>query len=116
MATAFVVWLLSRGVLLAGVIFGALHLVNIVGGDVVAVLVQVVYASLIGIAFGALLLRTNALWLLVALHRPHQLRNLPARRQRRRRDPTGILILSTLPLAIYGLFLLRRVKSSDVAH
>lgn len=50
-------------------IFGALHLINVIGGPPpFAVLVQVVFATLLGIAFGALLLRTNALWLLVGVH------------------------------------------------
>lgn len=104
-----------RGVLLAGAIFGALHLVNIVGGDVVAVLVQVVYATLIGVAFGALLLRTNALWLLVAIHSLINSGTYLRGDSDGGETLTGILILSTVPLVIYGLYLLRRVKGSDAS-
>lgn len=103
-----------RSVLTAAAIFGCLHLINILGSSPARVGVQVVYATLIGIAFGALLLRTNALWLLAGLH---ALFNSGEALQG---DNGGsevfgaIVGLSTVPLVIYGLFLLRKDKRGDL--
>jgi len=101
-------------VVTAAAIFGLLHLVNAVGAPLSQVLVQVVYATLIGIGFGALLLRTNALWLLVILH---ALFNSGSALQGANVGGSvgAVIVLSTLPLAVYGLFLLRRVKRGEQA-
>lgn len=103
-------------VVISAAVFGLLHLVGVAGGtELGTALGQVVLATLFGIGFGALLLRTNALWLLAGLH---ALINL---------GPTvrggndgveafqAIYALSSLLLAVYGLFLLRRVKTDDQA-
>lgn len=97
-------------VVLSAITFGALHLVNIVGNDLGSVLAQVVYATLIGIGFGALLLRTNALWLLVGLHALLNTGSVLAGDNDGAGGLVAVVILSSLPLALYGLFLLRRVR------
>ena len=103
-------------VFLSAVVFGLLHLVAVpLGKELGPSLAQVATATLFGIGFGALLLRTNALWLLAGLH---ALGNLGSA-LRGRTDPSddfqAFFLLSELVLAVYGLFLLRRVKSGDRA-
>jgi len=101
-------------VVIAAAIFGLLHLINAVAAPLSQVAVQVVYATLIGIGFGALMLRTNALWLLVVLH---ALFNSGSALQGANDSEAAetVLMLSTLPFAVYGLFLLRRVKPGEEA-
>ncbi|MEJ7714705.1 MAG: CPBP family intramembrane glutamic endopeptidase [Thermoleophilaceae bacterium] len=103
-------------VFLSAVVFGLFHLVAVpLGKELGPSLAQVATATLFGIGFGALLLRTNALWLLAGLH---ALGNLGSA-LRGRTDPSddfqAFFLLSELVLAVYGLFLLRRVKSGDRA-
>lgn len=113
--SALVVSLLRSGrgpvgaVVLSSVIFGLLHLVGVVDTELPAVLVQVVYATFLGIGFAALLLRTNALWLLVVVHAVINAGNALKGDNEAGVFPV-ILTLSTIPFAIYGLYLLRRVK------
>lgn len=58
-----------KAVLVSAVVFGLLHFVALVGGrEPDAALSQVIFATFFGIGFGAVLLRTNALWALVGLH------------------------------------------------
>lgn len=101
-------------VVIAAAIFGLLHLVNAFNAPLPEVVVQVVYVTLIGIGFGALMMRTNALWLLVTLH---ALFNSGAALQGANDGGAveAVLMLSTLPCAVYGLFLLRRVKRGEQA-
>lgn len=103
-----------RAVVASAVIFGLMHLAGLVGGGAPsAVLLQVVYATLFGIGFGALLLRTNALWLLVALHGLFDLEHaLPGEVPE---ALPAIVVLSYVIMAVYGLFLLRRVKEPSPA-
>ena len=102
-------------VLISAVVFGLLHLVNdvIFGTPQVSGLLQVVFAIMVGIWFGALLLRTNALWALAGLH---GLFNAGSALKGDNDNVVGtILVLATLLLAAHGLFLLRRVKRDDHA-
>ncbi len=102
-------------VVISAVVFGLMHVVGVIlGKELLPALVQVLTATLFGIGFGALLLRTNALWLLAGVH---ALGNLPSELQGENdvEALTIIFLLSELLLAVYGLFLLRRVKSSDQA-
>ena len=103
-------------VLISAVVFGLLHLVGVLGDrELTPVLAQVVTATLLGIGFGALALRTNALWLLAGLH---ALGNLGPTALRGKNDSgnfDNIFLLYVLLLAVYGLFLLRRIKSGDQA-
>lgn len=100
-----------RAVLLSAVVFGLLHAVALVGGqDPGAVLSQVIFATFVGIGFGAVMLRTNALWALVGLH---ALINLgPALQDSGDSGDDASFqlgaVLFFFPLALYGLYLLRR--------
>ncbi len=102
-------------VLISAVVFGLLHMLDdvVFGTAQVKGLVQVLFAIMLGIWFGALLLRTNALWALAGLH---GLFNAGSALKGGNDNIVGdMLVLSTLLLAAYGLFLLRRVKSDDHA-
>lgn len=103
-------------VLISAVVFGLLHMLNdvIFGTAQVEGLGQVLFAIMLGIWFGALLLRTNALWALAGVHGLFNAGS--ALKGGNDNDVGDILVLSTLLLAAYGLFLLRRVKSDDHAQ
>lgn len=63
----------DRGIFLVliiqGVFFGLCHMVNALGGArLEGVIVQAIMASLLGIMFGAIYLRTNSFWFLACLH------------------------------------------------
>ncbi len=55
-------------VVASSVVFGLLHLINLVDAPPAAVASQVLYATLFGVGFAALLLRTNALPALIVAH------------------------------------------------
>lgn len=95
-------------VLGSAAVFGALHAIALVGGQEPGpVLTQVVFAALLGVGFSALLLRTNALWLLVLIHAAFDLG--PALSASEPSDGFSIgPILFALPIALYGMFLLRK--------
>ena len=57
-----------KSVLISAAIFGVFHLGNLVKGDTVQTLIQVGYATAIGILFGAVYLRIKNLWPLVIIH------------------------------------------------
>ena len=53
----------------SSITFGLIHLLNMTaGGDPISVLVQAVYATGIGMAFGAVFLRTGNLWPTIIAH------------------------------------------------
>ena len=58
-----------RCVLLSGVSFGLLHLVNVIAtGDIAAALIQVVYTAAIGIFSAAVYIRSRNLWGVILFH------------------------------------------------
>jgi len=60
---------LWRSAILSGVIFGAMHLLNLLfGADLTATLFQASYAVALGFAFAAVTLRTCVLWPLIVIH------------------------------------------------
>lgn len=55
--------------LVSSLLFGVQHICNIhTGASLQSVLIQVAYATLIGIALGAVYLRTKSLWIVAFLH------------------------------------------------
>lgn len=107
-----------RAVLVSGAAFGLSHvLIGLGGGSPMQTLSTIANATLFGIGFAALALRTNALWLLAALH---GLYNLAASIAYSRSDDVPVIIgllagrgglasavILSLPLAAYGLYLLQ---------
>lgn len=57
-----------KSVLTSGIAFGLLHLINLASGDVGGTLLQVGYASGLGIFFGSVYARTRNLWGPVIIH------------------------------------------------
>ncbi len=133
-------------VLLSSAVFGMMHLVNGVGDIDVGpgftvelemtaqswanALVQAVYATLFGILFGAVLLKSNKLWPLILMHAlvdfPSSLQTMTkaagAGSSKREGSPGaenlvielgGIIV--TAPLLVAGLLILRTIKPADIA-
>lgn len=57
-----------RAVLLSGVLFGAAHLINLLGSDPVGVLVQCISSMVFGMLLAAIYFRTGNLWVPIFLH------------------------------------------------
>lgn len=57
-----------RSLIASGVVFGVIHLINLVGAGVWETLLQVCYASAVGILFGAIYLRTKNIVALIVSH------------------------------------------------
>ena len=62
-----------RAVLISALLFALLHMTNFLFRNPAIVLAQMVGAFCFGVAFGALRLRTNTIWFLIALHMLHDL-------------------------------------------
>lgn len=106
-------------VVISSVAFGLMHLSNLSKTPLIPVLYQVVYATIIGIAFSAILLRTN--WNLMWCITLHTLYDIAdgfgdfitkvekAIPQKIELLPYVFSLLTFFPLLLYGLFLLRKV-------
>lgn len=107
-----------RAVLISALLFALLHTNNFLFRNPAIVLAQMVGAFCFGVAFGALRLRTNTLWFVIALHMLHDLLlHLSG-------FPTIPLnVVQDVILLIYGIYLLRGMRnvipsggSSDADH
>lgn len=105
-------------------LFGLLHLLRFDKG-LYGEIAQVMYATFIGVMFGALLLRTNKIWPLVALHAlidfinnfdyiTSETINIHASRTNTSAADALVIILVVLPCFIYGLVLLKKVKATQI--
>lgn len=94
-----------RTVLISSLLFALLHMNNFLFRNPAIVLAQMVGAFCFGVAFGALRLRTNTLWFLIALHMLHDLLlHLSG-------FPTIPLnVVQDVILLIYGIYLLRNMR------
>lgn len=111
-----------KAVLSAALIFGFFHLLNLFKNDnIVAVVVQVVYATFIGFFFGVLVLKTNKLIPLAITHALinffFSLQFLPGFNTLQNNAPeetsiTAIIIF--LPLFIVGLTTLKKLNNDTV--
>ena len=107
-------------VLFPAILFGLFHLINLTKNDqIMAVLVQVVFATFIGFFFGALVLKTNKI---IPVAITHGLINfsfsIPFLPGVNAEEQTGFSIapiIITLPLLIIGLLIVKRIKKEDVA-
>lgn len=102
-----------RAVLLSSGLFGIMHFGNILmGGSWSSVLAQVIYATLIGIAFSGVVITTGSLWPVIFTHALTDffpaltVDNDPGARM----DLLSAVIAISVqvPFAIYGLWLLHR--------
>lgn len=113
----------KRGLLLSvlfpAIIFGLFHLINLTNNpNVMAVVMQVVFATFIGFFFGVLVLKTNKIIPVAITHGlinfSFSLLFLPGLNVE---EPTGFSlapIILTLPLFIIGLLVIKKVKTEDV--
>jgi|GEM_PF-927238 len=109
-------------VVLAAFIFGVLHLIKFDKG-LWGELTQVLYATFLGVVFGALVLVTNRIWPSVVVH---ALIDIFAKFDDVGKELTistassyswtGALLIALLilPCLFYGFYLLKRISSSDI--
>jgi uncharacterized protein len=109
-------------VLVSSLVFGLAHYANLVDPDPrpLTVTAQVLTTTLVGIGLGALVVRTNTLWPAVVVHWLNNaaVQALPGPRAAEPGGPDVLNlapVLLFLPLALYGLFLLRRTRSERAA-
>lgn len=115
-----------KGIYLAAVIvssglFGVLHIINLFMNrlTLLATVTQTIYALFFGVFFAACLLRTNSIWPVIVFHAIFDIcgdlnaiaigGNFGQIHQTTWNDAITTVII-TLPLFIYGLFILRKVK------
>jgi len=111
---------------LSGSLFGVLHLLNLFGNDANPVLIvsQIIYATMFGIAFGILLLRTGSLLPIGIIHGlinfSSNLRKLPGATEPGIMDQYEvqkaiIMVLIVLPYLVFMLFELRKETKMNSA-
>jgi membrane protease YdiL (CAAX protease family) len=111
---------LGSRVMISASLFGLSHLDNLFlpGADPIGVGYQVFEAVLVGVLFGAVRLRMNTIWLVMAVHATYDLILVLAFGHAFPVAPTlpGFIVatLVNLALAVIGLLLLRRQPSADL--
>lgn len=113
-------------VVVGSVIFGLAHLANLIMGrkPLLNNLTQVTFAIFFGVIFAACVLRNRSIWPMILLHAAIDwagtLDEIAVGGGLRLTDPVitpnsaMISILITLPLFLYGLFLLRKVEPASL--
>jgi Type II CAAX prenyl endopeptidase Rce1-like len=101
---------LVRAIVASSSVFGILHLLNLRSEPVIPTLLQVVFATFIGICFAGVLLRTRALVGLIVIHGLVDLMSdLQAKSDTPPTVSSGLVACAaTLPFAIAGLWVVRR--------
>jgi len=108
-------------VILSSVFFGILHIVNYLMGRAMLLdtLSQIVYATFFGVFFAACMLRSNSIWVVIMLHAVfdicgclNEISTQSTFGKTHAALPSELLtsIILTLPLLLYGLFILRKIK------
>lgn len=108
-------------ILIPAIIFGLFHLINLTNNDnVLAVLIQVVFATFIGFFFGVIVLKTNKI---IPVAVTHGLINfffslvfLPGIKVMGNRETEASIapIILTFPLLIIGLLVMKKIKKEAV--
>ncbi|MBN2118722.1 MAG: CPBP family intramembrane metalloprotease [Anaerolineales bacterium] len=113
-------------VLVSGVFFGAIHLVNFIQGrkPLLNTATQMVYALFFGVIFAACLLRNRSIWPVILLHAAvdwtgtlHEVAvggGLRVTAPPMTLNHALVSILITLPLFLYGLYILRKVEPASL--
>lgn len=112
-------------VLVSGALFGVAHIFRLIRGELplLSSLTQMVYSLFFGVVFAACVLRNNSIWPMVVMHAAVDLGgsmlrdiavggpvNAAVANSTVAEAVTSVVI--TLPLFLYGLFILRRVAPS----
>ncbi len=106
-------------ILIPAIIFGLFHLINLTqNDDVLAVFIQVVFATFIGFFFGALVLKTNKLIPVAVTHGLinffFSLTFVPSLKISEETGTSFAPIILTLPLFIIGLLVVKKIKKEDL--
>ena len=102
-----------QAVLLSSIIFGFMHLANLmIGADLGSTVTQVIYATLIGIAFAGTLQAGGSIWPLVIIHALvdffSKLSGTSGDNSSMNLTSALIMIGIQIPFALYGWWMLRR--------
>lgn len=117
-----------RAVLLASVIFGLFHLINLVmgRGTLLEVITQIIYATFFGVFFSACFLCLGSIWPAIITHTLFDMMGTMDEITVGNKFTGHLLntnyslenalttILLTLPLFLYGLFILRKVRPENL--
>jgi uncharacterized protein len=105
---------LIRAVVVSSSVFGVLHLVNLFHSPVIPTLLQVAFATFIGICFAGVFLRTRALLALIVIHSLIDFVEMVRVGSDKPATVAGAVLacVVTFPLALLGLWLIRRGKAA----
>jgi membrane protease YdiL (CAAX protease family) len=109
---------LIRAVVASSSVFGMLHLVNLFNRPVIPTLLQVVFATFIGMGFAGVFLRTRALLALMIIHGMIDLAEVLKVSSNKPETVTSALVACavTLPYALLGVWLLRRGLAGETVE
>ena len=118
MLDRYTVW---PAVLMSSALFGLAHTANgLASGDVSGALWQAVAATLQGIGYAAIRLRTRSIWPMVLVHGLWDYALVTATLPHPAEDGASILpyvaLLAVLPLCLYGVYLLRPSQRAAMAQ
>jgi membrane protease YdiL (CAAX protease family) len=101
----------NRSVIISALLFGLMHIGNLLYRNPAIVFAQMLGAFVHGIGLGAIRLRTNTIWFPVILHGLHDLAlkytNFPA---------IPLDVVQVTLLMVYGIYLLRGWKNPETAN
>jgi membrane protease YdiL (CAAX protease family) len=109
---------LIRAIVVSSAVFGVLHLVNLFNKPVIQTLLQVVFATFIGIGFAGVFLRTKALLALMFIHGLIDLGGVLQQGSDKPGTVASALVACavTFPFALLGVWLLRRGSADENIH
>jgi membrane protease YdiL (CAAX protease family) len=118
MLDRYAVW---PAVLMSSALFGLAHLANgLATGDVSGALWQAVAATLQGVGYAAIRLRTRSVWPMVLVHGLWDYALVTATLPNPAEDGASILptiaLLAVLPLCLYGVYLLRPSQRAAISQ
>ena len=113
-----------QAVLVSSALFGAAHILNLITGrlPLLANLTQIIYSVFFGVIFAACFLRNNAIWPVMLMHAAVDfgggLRHIAVEGSQivvanNTLAQAMSALMITLPLFLYGLFILRKVTPSE---
>lgn len=108
-------WGILKSILVSSVFFGGMHIIYLAGEPLSMVLARIVVAFLLGILFGALVLHGKSIYPAVVFHGVLNVAGyLNLTSNAAQGTPSSWLLLSLfmLPLALFGLYLLRDAHQS----
>ena len=100
-------------ILIASVLFGFGHIFGALGQPVVTIICKVVWATGLGVYFGAIYVKTRNLWVPIILHIIVDLCGIPVCFSSTSEYPDIALVVSLISfvlLGVYGIYVLRRKR------